>query len=138
MPAGRDPVNTEPTPIASAEPSSSSWTFRDLKLAASQIRPLEDFQNLGKVPCMRTSLLYGIGGGSAIGAIRFIGTRRPVTATLWAYFSFVGITVLQWTRCRTARQKELQTMKMIKERFPDRHATRLRQEHTKPDVTSES
>jgi len=35
----------------------------------------QEFQNLDKIPCIRNSLLYGIGGGTGIGAIRFLGTR---------------------------------------------------------------
>jgi cytochrome c oxidase assembly protein subunit 20 len=35
----------------------------------------DDLSHIGDFPCARSSLLYGIGGGSAIGAVRYIGSR---------------------------------------------------------------
>ncbi len=31
-----------------------------------------DFKNIGKIPCARSSFLYGIGGGATVGALRFL------------------------------------------------------------------
>ena len=40
----------------------------------------EDFS---RVPCIRNALLYGLGGGIGIGAVRFFGSGRK----LWCYRS---------------------------------------------------
>lgn len=44
---------------------------------------MEDLKNLGTIPCVRNSLLYGIGTGVGIGAVRFLGTRSELPRVLW-------------------------------------------------------
>ncbi|CAO3596483.1 unnamed protein product, partial [Absidia cylindrospora] len=45
---------------------------------------LEEFKDVGKIPCARTSLMYGMGAAFGLGAIRFILKRSVPTATNWA------------------------------------------------------
>ncbi len=46
-----------------------------------RIDPIKDFENIGNIPCARSSLLYGIGGGAGIGAVRFLSSRRKAGET---------------------------------------------------------
>jgi hypothetical protein len=79
----------------------------------------DDLSHIGDFPCARSSLLYGIGGGSAIGAVRYIGSRSmslsfghtfddetsearlmlmigPKAGANWAVLGFVVIAITQW------------------------------------------
>lgn len=38
-----------------------------------------DFDRFDKIPCIRTSLLYGIGAGVGLGAVRIFGSGRMST-----------------------------------------------------------
>ena len=68
-----------------------------MRLTASQrIDVVHDFENIGSIPCARTSLLYGIAGGSGVGAVRYLGSRRPGVAANWAMAGFVVISIMQW------------------------------------------
>lgn len=49
------------------------------EVTGQRINVGEDIQKIGEVPCARSSLLYGIGGGSAIGAVRYLGSRSRST-----------------------------------------------------------
>lgn len=53
-------------------------------------------QDVSEVPCLRSSLLTGIGGGVAVGLGHFLITSRPKRAMDMAVFSFVGITTSFW------------------------------------------
>ncbi|RKP26326.1 hypothetical protein SYNPS1DRAFT_27979 [Syncephalis pseudoplumigaleata] len=57
-----------PPPTASG-PSNKTWG------EALQDVSIERMRHIGKVPCARDSLLYGIGGGVAVGVGRFIVAR---------------------------------------------------------------
>jgi cytochrome c oxidase assembly protein subunit 20 len=75
---------------------------------------MEDISKIGETPCARSSLLYGIGGGSALGAVRYIGSRSesihsyrstmrrvlmigPKAGANWAVLGFVVIAITQWS-----------------------------------------
>ncbi|WVF70777.1 hypothetical protein IAT40_005571 [Kwoniella sp. CBS 6097] len=125
IPAGNSPITPDAQP-RSADENLSGNSLDDLKTALRRIRPKEDFENIGKIPCARNSLLYGIAGGAGIGAVRFLGSRRPWIAANWAVGSFIAIAAFQWETCNRARRKELQQMRVIQERYPHRHISKLK------------
>lgn len=43
----------------------------------------QDLERLNEIPCIRQSLLYGIGGGVGLGAVRMFGSGR--TYKSWKY-----------------------------------------------------
>lgn len=44
------------------------------------LHPVDDFKKLPEVPCARNALMNGIAGGSAIGAIRYLGAGENICA----------------------------------------------------------
>ncbi|KAJ2898424.1 mitochondrial cytochrome c oxidase protein 20-like protein [Zalerion maritima] len=68
-----------------------------------------DFQGLLKVherPCGREGLLTGIGGGAAMGAIRFVfGTSVPKAAN-WAVGTFLLGSIASFEYCKFNRRQE--------------------------------
>ncbi|XP_046389031.1 cytochrome c oxidase assembly protein COX20, mitochondrial [Ischnura elegans] len=52
------------------------------------------------VPCFRSSLLYGIGGGIGTGLLYFMFTSKTRMASHVAVSSFCGITLTYWFYCR--------------------------------------
>ncbi|WWC58385.1 uncharacterized protein I303_100925 [Kwoniella dejecticola CBS 10117] len=127
IPAGNSPITPDAQPMT-ADENLSGDTAVDLKKAMKRIRPAEDFQNIGKIPCARNSLLYGIAGGTGLGAVRFLGSRKPKSAANWAVGSFILISGFQWEMCNRARRKELAQMRAITERYPHRHISKLKQQ----------
>ncbi|WWD17977.1 hypothetical protein CI109_102423 [Kwoniella shandongensis] len=125
IPAGNSPITPDPQPRTEVENlSGDKWT--DFRAAMGRIRVVEDLENIGKIPCARNSLLYGIAGGAGVGAVRFLGSRRPWLAANWAVGSFIAIAVFQWETCNRARRKEIQQMRAIQERYPHRHISKLK------------
>ncbi|KAK4523216.1 hypothetical protein GAYE_PCTG44G1109 [Galdieria yellowstonensis] len=53
-----------------------------------------------KVPCFRQSMLYGLGGGMVLGALRFYRTRNPWKTTDVAVFSTLLFSTVSWVICR--------------------------------------
>ncbi|WWC66597.1 uncharacterized protein I206_100500 [Kwoniella pini CBS 10737] len=127
IPAGNSPITPDAEPIK-ADENLTGDASEDLKKALSRIRPTEDLQNIGKIPCARNSLLYGIAGGTGLGAVRFLGSRKPWSAANWAVGSFILISGFQWEMCNRARRKELAQMRAITERYPHRHISKLKQQ----------
>ncbi|RXK36387.1 hypothetical protein M231_06353 [Tremella mesenterica] len=109
--------------------------LKDYKTAISRIDIRRDLRNIDQIPCARTSFLYGIAGGSGIGAVRYLGGKNVRSASHWAVFGFITISVLQWELCNRARAKELQRMRTIQEHFPHRHISKLKR---KEDAEIES
>jgi hypothetical protein len=90
---------------------SLSFPQHSSRLMYKQVDLKRDFENLNQIPCARSSLLYGIGGGVGLGAVRFISSKRRFgfrssdrmlmsqgvwTGVSWSVFSFLGITVAAW------------------------------------------
>jgi len=57
-------------------------------------------RDLAQIPCFRSSLLNGIGGGVAGGLAYFMFTSKVRKACNVAVFSFTGITLSYWFYCR--------------------------------------
>ncbi|RGB25242.1 hypothetical protein C1646_772013 [Rhizophagus diaphanus] len=74
---------------------------------------LNDFKNIGKIPCARKSFLYGIGGGTTIGALRFLQKGSVLSASNWAVGSFCMISIGTWEYCRYKRQLQNEKLKIV-------------------------
>ncbi|CAO3630000.1 unnamed protein product [Cunninghamella blakesleeana] len=90
---------------------------------------VEDFKDIGKIPCARNSLLYGIGAAFGLGAIRFILKRSVPSAANWAVGSFCGVSVVSFELCQMDRKQKLERLQLIiKETDSSPKQQRLRQE----------
>ncbi|CAB4379102.1 hypothetical protein RhiirA1_462521 [Rhizophagus irregularis] len=78
---------------------------------------LNDFKNIGKIPCARKSFLYGIGGGTTIGALRFLQKGSVLSASNWAVGSFCMISIGTWEYCRIKRQLQNDKLKIVVEQI---------------------
>ncbi|EIW71510.1 hypothetical protein TREMEDRAFT_56465 [Tremella mesenterica DSM 1558] len=127
--------NSTVIPDTEEEDKLTGDKLKDYKTAISRIDIRRDLRNIDQIPCARTSFLYGIAGGSGIGAVRYLGGKNVRSASHWAVFGFITISVIQWELCNRARAKELQRMRTIQEHFPHRHISKLKR---KEDAESES
>ncbi|KAI9329554.1 hypothetical protein BDR26DRAFT_939281 [Obelidium mucronatum] len=67
---------------------------------------LEEFSltNIGRLPCARNALLYGISSGLAVSAARFLARRNLRSAGNWGILAFAGMSVASWEMCRLQRR----------------------------------
>nr|CAH7747309.1 unnamed protein product [Callosobruchus chinensis] len=72
-------------------------------------------RDISKIPCFRNSLLYGIGGGIALGLARFMLTSQPVKSTNFAVYSFSLVTMAYWIQCRYTYSKNKFEMMQLQE-----------------------
>ncbi|KAI9592794.1 hypothetical protein BDF19DRAFT_450132 [Syncephalis fuscata] len=84
-------------------------------------------RNIGKVPCARDSLLYGIGGGIAVGAGRFITSRKALTASNWAVGAFALISIGCWEWCHFQRFRHAQKVGLVVEKLNQLEERRRRE-----------
>ncbi|KAL7425096.1 hypothetical protein Q5752_000784 [Cryptotrichosporon argae] len=126
MPAGNSSVEASAAlPQGSDEPLTGD-RVKDLQAAVSRIDIAADLSNLGKMPCARQALLYGIGAGAGLGSVRFLGSRNVRAGANWAVAAFTVVASGTHFVCQNARAKELAQMRMIQERFPHRHVSALK------------
>ncbi|KIR30364.1 hypothetical protein I307_03473 [Cryptococcus deuterogattii 99/473] len=109
IPSGSSQITPDPEPLKPDETLSGD-KIRDFK--AARINPKQDLENIGKIPCARNSLLYGIAGGVGVGA----DPGWQPTGLLVALSRFPSF---------SARRKELAQMRIIQERYPHRHVSKL-------------
>ncbi|KAI8100111.1 uncharacterized protein BX664DRAFT_355455 [Halteromyces radiatus] len=74
---------------------------------------LEEFKDIGKIPCARTSLLYGMGAAFGLGGIRFLIKRSVPTSANWAVASFCGVSVVNFELCQMDRKQKLERLRLI-------------------------
>jgi len=106
-----DTERREPRETTTSARSRPSW--KDYWTAAQTIST-KDFENVPSIPCARNSLLYGIGGGTAIGCTRYL-TSSVFVASNWAVASFILIAAASWQRCRAIQLNETEMVKRLKE-----------------------
>ncbi|KAG7575478.1 hypothetical protein FFLO_00297 [Filobasidium floriforme] len=135
--AGNQPITEDPKPLKPEDRRTGDFK-QDFWSAFRRIRPIDDLQSIGTIPCARESLLSGIAGGFGIGSVRYISKRMVGTATNWAVGSFVGISILMWENCRRKRAKELAQMKLIEKQFAHRHVSKLKRKDGSIPETSSS
>lgn len=74
---------------------------------------LEDFKEVNRIPCARNALLYGMGAGVAMGAIRFLSKRAIPTSTNWAVATFMGVSAISFEACQMERKQKIEKMRLI-------------------------
>ncbi|ORX43853.1 hypothetical protein DM01DRAFT_1387022 [Hesseltinella vesiculosa] len=74
---------------------------------------LEELKDIGKIPCARTSLLYGIGAGFGIAALRFITKRNIKSSSNWAVGTFCGVSAINFELCQMERKQKLERLQLI-------------------------
>ncbi|KAI9027177.1 hypothetical protein CLU79DRAFT_740690, partial [Phycomyces nitens] len=74
---------------------------------------IEDFKDVPKIPCARNSLLYGMGSGIGVGAIRYMMKQRIPTAANWAVGVFCGVSAISFELCQMARKQKLEKLQLI-------------------------
>ncbi|GBB94698.1 hypothetical protein RclHR1_00240046 [Rhizophagus clarus] len=89
-----------------------------------------DFKNIGKIPCARKSFLYGIGGGTTIGALRFLQKGNVLSASNWAVGSFCMISIGTWEYCRYIRQLQKDKLKIVVEQINELNRKKAQDEAT--------
>ncbi|KAG2218792.1 hypothetical protein INT45_000329 [Circinella minor] len=80
---------------------------------AFQTIKAEDFKNVGKIPCARNALLYGMGGAFGVGGIRYIVKRAVPTSANWAVAAFCGISLISFEMCQMDRKSKLERLHLI-------------------------
>ncbi|KAI9823293.1 MAG: hypothetical protein M1832_002517 [Thelocarpon impressellum] len=118
-----------PPPSANAFPGGTENTAGgrqeevSLKSMAGSIT-LEDFRKVHKQPCVRDSLLLGIGGGFGVGGVRAVVGAGIPKASNWAVGTFVGVSFAAYEYCRYKRRLEMQGMKKAVEIIDRKKAER--------------
>ncbi|KAI8068325.1 hypothetical protein BC940DRAFT_299707 [Gongronella butleri] len=74
---------------------------------------VEEFKDIGKIPCARTSLLYGMGAAFGIAAIRFITKRNVKSASNWAVGAFCGVSAINFELCQMDRKQKIERLQLI-------------------------
>ncbi|CAG9863393.1 unnamed protein product [Phyllotreta striolata] len=70
-------------------------------------------RDVGKIPCFRNSMFYGITGGLFSGLVRFMFTSHPQKSSNFAVLSFSFITLGYWVHCRYEYSKlKFETMRL--------------------------
>ncbi|XP_044731831.1 cytochrome c oxidase assembly protein COX20, mitochondrial [Chrysoperla carnea] len=57
-------------------------------------------RDVSKIPCFRSSFLYGMGGGFGIGLMSFMITSKPRLSTHVGFSGFAVTTLSYWMYCR--------------------------------------
>lgn len=92
-------------------------------------------RDLASIPCFRSSLLNGIGGGVAGGLAYFLFTSKVRQACNTAVFSFTGITLTYWFYCRYQWSTRKFNMTMLQAMMTDQLAAQGTQREVKAHNT---
>ncbi len=91
----------------------------------------DDFFKVHQAPCSREGFLTGIGGGAAIGALRYIiGAPIPKAAN-WAVFCGVGLAIVRYEVCQIYRREEHAKVKRVVKVQNDKQMEIRRQEEAR-------
>lgn len=86
----------------------------------------EDFLSVHQAPCSRQGFLTGIGGGAAVGFLRFVLGAPVPRAANWAVGAGMAAAVAQYEFCQYRRRCERDKMKRVVEVY-DRKQAEMRQ-----------
>ena len=91
----------------------------------------DDFLKVHQAPCSREGFLAGIGGGAAVGALRYIlGAPIPKAAN-WAVLSGVGLAIVRYEVCQIYRREEHAKVKRVVKIQNDKQMEIRKQEETR-------
>ncbi|KAF2717232.1 hypothetical protein K431DRAFT_288761 [Polychaeton citri CBS 116435] len=105
-----------------------------LSSAVSSIK-LEEFQSIHKKPCVRDSLMPGIGGGFALGGLRAIFGATIWSSCSWAVATFCGTSAVMYQYCQYRRQMEkdgmIRAMEILEKKDAERKAREAQKERVR-------
>ncbi|KXN69100.1 hypothetical protein CONCODRAFT_71753 [Conidiobolus coronatus NRRL 28638] len=67
---------------------------------AFQTLDVSKLPNVIQAPCARSSLLYGIGGGTLVGFGKYLLNKNVLRSANWSVGSFAFISLVTWEYCR--------------------------------------
>ncbi|KAJ9148527.1 hypothetical protein NKR23_g4940 [Pleurostoma richardsiae] len=89
--------------------------------AAKSIKPA-DFLQIHQAPCVREGLIAGIGGGSAVGVLRYVLGAPVPKAANWAVGTWAVASILSYEFCQARRRAEREKMKRVVEVYDRKQA----------------
>ncbi|KAK3377105.1 hypothetical protein B0T24DRAFT_620467 [Lasiosphaeria ovina] len=111
-------------PPATPTKSHSSGPGASIADAVKTIKPA-DLLTVHHRPCARDGFLTGIGGGAAVGMVRWVMGMPVPRAANWAVGAGVAAATLQFEYCQYRRRQEREKMKRVVEVY-DRRQTEVR------------
>ncbi|PLW33876.1 hypothetical protein PCASD_20551 [Puccinia coronata f. sp. avenae] len=70
-------------------------------------------ERFARVPSQRKALLFGMAGGTCIGALRFLSTRRGWSSANWGIYSFVFLSSISYYELSKKRQIEVEQIHQV-------------------------
>ncbi|KAK3385311.1 hypothetical protein B0H63DRAFT_472709 [Podospora didyma] len=101
-------------PPTTSQPSGSAPKSVPLKEVVQTIKPA-DFLAVHTTPCARNGFLTGIGGGAAVGMLRWVMGMPVPRAANWAVGAGAFAAIVQYEWCQSLRRGEQAKMKRIVE-----------------------
>ncbi len=101
-----------------------------LKDGLESIKP-DDFLSVHKTPCSREGFLAGLGGGAAVGGLRYILGASIPRAANWAVGFGALFAVVRYEMCQAYRREEHAKVKRVVKIRDDKQAQLRRQEEAK-------
>ncbi|KAI0086937.1 hypothetical protein BDY19DRAFT_872670, partial [Irpex rosettiformis] len=100
------------------KPETTGTMSGDVKEAVKRLS-IDDFNHIGEMPCLRTSLMSGIAAGAGIGIIRSMTLRsNRIGAFHWAFGTFMAISIGTWTMCQKSVRDERRRVQVVIEAMP--------------------
>lgn len=85
-----------------------------------------------RVPCQRKALLFGLVGGSAIGGLRLISTKRVRSSANWGFYSFIFLSSISFYNCNKKHEVEVQQIQTVVEKL-----NQLKQKELSSNLTNQ-
>ncbi|WAQ82788.1 hypothetical protein PtA15_3A152 [Puccinia triticina] len=85
-------------------------------------------ERFARVPSQRKALMFGMAGGTCIGALRFISTRRGWSSANWGVYSFVFLSSISYYELSKKRQTEVEQIQQV--------VTKMNQVKPSPKLTA--
>lgn len=70
-------------------------------------------ERFARVPSQRKALLFGMAGGSCIGALRFLSTKRGWSSINWGVYSFLFLSSISYYQLSQKRQVEVEQIHQV-------------------------
>ncbi|EFP86637.2 uncharacterized protein PGTG_13019 [Puccinia graminis f. sp. tritici CRL 75-36-700-3] len=112
-----------PTSLPPPAPRPTAWeALQSFNLNDS----LQD--RFARVPSQRKALMFGMAGGTCIGGLRFISTRRGWSSANWGVYSFVFLSSISYYQLSQKRQTEVEQIQQV--------VTKMNQVKPSPKLTA--
>ncbi|KAI9291577.1 hypothetical protein K502DRAFT_368333 [Neoconidiobolus thromboides FSU 785] len=113
---------------------------------------LSDFKNIFQIPCTRTGLLYGVGGGMSLGLLHFmiswkrkgailkefINSKTVMASCHRAVGGFAFVSILSWEKCKYDRKVAAQKVQLVAEQFKRMEKKRAEKENENEEKNVDS